>query len=159
MQQQPHHEHEWLQQLVGSWSFEAEAMMGPGEPTITLRGSETVRTLGGLWVLCEGQGEMPGGDIGHTLMTLGYDPQRQRYVGTFVGSMMDFLWVYEGQVDASGRQLALDAEGPSFSVDGQMARYQDRIEILDPDHRTLNSGLVGTDGKWERFMTAHYRRV
>ncbi len=159
MQQQPQREHEWLQQLVGAWAFEAEAMMAPGEPPLTLRGSETVRTLGGLWVLCEGQGEMPGGDIGHTLMTLGYDPQRQRYVGTFVGSMMDFLWLYEGQVDGSGRQLALDAEGPSFSGDGQMARYQDRIEFLDQDHRTLSSGLIGPDGTWERFMTAHYRRV
>lgn len=159
MQAQPQREHDWLQQLVGSWTYEAEAMMGPGEPPLTFRGSEVARALGGLWVICEGQGEMPGGGIGHTLMTLGYDPQKQRYVGTFVGSMMDFLWMYEGRVDASGRQLALDAEGPSFAGDGRMAHYQDRIEFLSADHRTLSSGLIGPNGTWERFMTAHYRRA
>jgi len=32
--------------------------------------------------------EMPDGGTGKTVMTLGYDPQNNRYVGTFIGSMM-----------------------------------------------------------------------
>ena len=38
-----------------------------------------------------------------------------------------------------------------------MAKYQDIIEIVSDDHRTLSSQIL-TDGKWHRFMTAHYRR-
>src|SRR3712207_8501500 len=58
----------------------------------------------------EGQGDMPGGGVGTTLMTLGYDPQTQRYVGTWGGSMMNYLWVYDGELDVDGRVLTLASE-------------------------------------------------
>jgi Protein of unknown function (DUF1579) len=54
-------------------------------------GVESVRSFGSLWVVAEGQGEMPGCGPARTMMTLGYDPQRQRYVGTFIVSMMTHL--------------------------------------------------------------------
>src|SRR5687768_16701320 len=114
MKAEPQREHEWLQTLVGEWTSEAEAVMGPDQPPSTFRGTESVRSLGGLWVLCEGQGEMPGGGTARTLLTLGYDPARQRYVGTFVGSMMTHQWVYEGSMDPEGKVLTLDTEGPHF---------------------------------------------
>lgn len=42
-------EHEWLHKLVGEWSFEGECGMGPDQPPMKSTGSETVRSLGGLW--------------------------------------------------------------------------------------------------------------
>lgn len=48
--------------------------------------------------MCEGLGEMPGGGIATTMMTLGYDPARKWFVGTFIGSMMTHMWVYAGTV-------------------------------------------------------------
>jgi hypothetical protein len=42
--------------------------------------------------------------------------------------------------------------------DGTMAKYQDVIEIKSEDYRTLSSQVLGADGKYTRFMTAHYRR-
>jgi len=41
------------------------------------------------------------------MMTLGYDPQKKRYLGTWIGSMMSHLWVYEVELDASGSVLTL----------------------------------------------------
>jgi Protein of unknown function (DUF1579) len=155
---EPQKEHQWLQKLVGEWSFETECMMGPGQPPSTHAGTETVRSMGGVWFLCEGHGDMPGGGTATTLMTLGYDPAKKRYVGTFIGSMMTNLWLYEGQLDASGRILTLDTEGPSFTEPGKMAKYQDIIEIKSDNHRVLSSQALGEDGKWHRFMTANYRR-
>ncbi len=58
-----------------------------------------MRSLGGLWVLCEGRCEMPGGGAGTTVMTLGFDPARGLFVGTFIASMMTHLWLYEGGLD------------------------------------------------------------
>jgi hypothetical protein len=81
----PQNEHQWLQQLVGDWSYEVEATMGPDQPIETSTGTERVKSLDGFWVVAEGQGEMCG-DTATTIMTLGYDPQKQRYVGTWVGS-------------------------------------------------------------------------
>lgn len=158
MRAEPSKEHEWLHRLVGEWTFEAEAMMAPGELPAKTAGTETVRSLGGLWTVAEGEGEMPGGGTGTSIMTLGYDPQRQRFVGTWIGSMMTHLWVYEGSLDAGERVLTLESEGPGFSGDGTLAKYRDVIELKSDDHRVLTSHVQGEDGGWQPFMTAHYRR-
>jgi hypothetical protein len=158
MKIEPQKEHEWLHRLVGEWTCEAEATMEPGKPPEKSSGTESVRLLGGLWILAEGQGEMPGGGHATMMMTLGYDPQRKRYVGTWIGSMMTHLWVYDGSLDAAEKVLTLDAEGPSMAGDGTMAQYRDVIEFKSADHRVLTSHLRGNDGAWRSFMTAHYRR-
>lgn len=158
MEAKPQKEHEWLQRLVGKWTFESECSMGPDQPPVKTKGNDDVRSLGGLWVLGEGQAEMPGGGTATNLMTLGFDPAKNRFVGTFVASVMTNLWVYEGQLDASGKVLTLNCEGPSFTGDGKLAKYQDVIEIKSNDHRVLTSRYQGEDGQWHEFMTAHYRR-
>ena len=155
---QPQREHQWLQKLVGEWSYENEAECEPGKPKQKFTGTERVRSLGGLWTLGEGTGAMPGGGTANTLMTLGYDPDKKRFVGTWIGSMMTFLWVYDGSLDPAGRTLTLNAEGPDFSKPGKLAKYQDIIEFVSDDHRVLRSQTLGEDGKWQPFMEAHYRR-
>ena len=91
-------------------------------------------------------------------MTLGYDPQSKRFVGTFIGSMMTHMWIYNGTLDASGKVLTLDTEGPDFSGAPGLVPYQDIIEFVSDDHRTLKSRLRDKDGNWNHFMEAHYRR-
>ncbi len=159
MKAEPQEEHHWLQKLVGDWTYETEASMGPDKPAETFVGTESVRSLGGLWVMCEGKGDCGDGVIASTVMTLGFDPAKKRYVGSFIGSMMGMMWTYEGDRDAAGTTLTLDTVGPSFTDEGKMIRYQDIIEFISDDHRTLSSQTLGEDGTWTRFMTAHYRRV
>jgi hypothetical protein len=154
----PQQEHQWLERLVGEWTFESDCNMGPDQPSMKTTGKETVRSLGGLWTIGEGEGEMPGGRTHQSVMTLGYDPQAKRFVGTFIASMMTYLWQYNGTLDASGKKLVLDAEGPSFAGDGAMARYQDIVEFINDDYRTLSSQVLGPDGSWTPIMKAHYHR-
>ena len=155
---EPSPEHRWLQRLAGDWTFTVEQMMGldPAAPPHT--GTETVRGLGELWVVARGQSNM-GDQPDMSLMTLGYDPARGRFVGTFVGPLMAQLWVYEGQLDAAQRVLTLDTEGPSFTGDGSTAPYQDLIELIGDDERTLTSRAQGPDGEWQQLMTMRYRRT
>ena len=49
--------------------------MGPDQPPMKSTGVDVVRSLGGLWIIAEGEGEMPGGGTAKTIMTLGYDPR------------------------------------------------------------------------------------
>ena len=154
---EPQKEHAWLQRLVGEWSFEGECSMGPDQPAMKSTGSTRIRSLGGLWILCDGQSEAPDGTPVESVITLGYDPAKQRFVGTFIASMMTHLWPYEGSL--RGDVLTLDSEGPSFSGDGSMVKYQDIVEIKDDNHWILKSRMPGEDGKWLEFMTAHYRRT
>ena len=159
MRPQPQKEHEWLQRLVGEWSYEGEMTMEPGKPSVKFEGTENVRSLGELWILVEGQGEMPGCGSGTTVLTLGYDPHEKRFVGTFIGSIMTHMWVYDGRLDAAEKVLTLNTEGPSMTGDEQIAKFRDVIELESDDHRIMTSEMLGDDGKWHRFMTAHYRRA
>ncbi len=155
---EPQKEHEWLSQLVGEWTFEGEASMGPDTPAEKFKGTERVRSIGGLWFLAEGEGEVPDGGLATTMATLGFDPQKNRFVGTFIGSMMTNLWIYDGALDATGKVLTLDTEGPGMSGEG-LAKYRDVIEIESDDRRSMSSQVQGEDGQWTRFMTMTYRRT
>jgi hypothetical protein len=163
MNTEPEKQHQWLQKFVGEWTYEGEVLMGPDQPPEKSTGTESVRSLGNLWIVAEGQGEMPGcTTAATTLMTLGYDPQKQRYVGTWVGSVMTYLWLYDGELDAAETVLTLNAEGPAMSensrADGKMAQYKDVVEFKSDDHRLLTSHVLGDDGQWIQFMSVHYRR-
>lgn len=155
---EPQEEHRWLQQLVGEWAFETEMSMGPDQPVMKTAGTESVRSLGGLWTLSETVGPMPDGEECRSIITLGYDPERKRFVGTFVASVMTKLWIYDGQLDATGKVLTLDAEGPSMTGDGTTAKYQDVIEFKSADERLFYSRVQDKSGAWNQFMMATYRR-
>jgi len=158
MNTEPQKEHKWLEKLVGEWTYESDFPPEPGKPPEKCTGTEVVRSLGGLWVLGEGRGEMPGGGALTMVLTLGYDPQKKRYVGTWIGTMMANLWVYEGAVDVTGNKLTLHTEGPDMAVEGKTAKYKDVIEFKSDDHRVLTSHTQGEDGRWNQIMTMSYRR-
>jgi hypothetical protein len=159
---EPQSQHQWLQRFVGEWTYEGEVLMGPDRPPEKTTGTESVRSLGDLWIVAEGQGEMPGCGAATTMMTLGYDPQKQRYVGTWVGSVMTYLWLYDGELNADETVLTLNAEGPAMSADStadsKMAQYKDVVEFKSDNHRLLTSHLLGDDGQWIQFMSVDYWR-
>lgn len=159
MTAEPQRQHQWLERLVGDWVCEGEAVMQSGEAPVAFKATESVRSLGGLWTVAEGRGDMPGGGSMTSITTLGYDPGKGRYVGTFVASMMTHLWLYEGALDVSGTVLTLDTEGPNFATEGKTtAKFQDVVEFKSDDHRTLTSRMLGDDGQWRQVMSAQYRR-
>ncbi len=101
---------------------------------------------------------MPGGESATMITTLGFDTQKQRFVGTFVGSRMAYMWVYEGTLDKTERVLTLDSEGPTMEVEGKMVPFRDVIEFKRDDHRTMTSYMLGEDGNWHLLMTQSYQR-
>lgn len=157
MSAQPQAEHKWLERLVGEWVWEMHGSGGPDQPPVAHTGTDSVRALN-VWVQCEGQMPGPDGAPMTTVMTLGYDPAKGKYVGTFIGSMMTHLWVYEGTVDETGNKLVLSADGPSFTDPTRTAKYRDTIEFLSADYRTLSSHYQADDGTWHPFCLVHYRR-
>ncbi len=155
----PQKEHRWLEQLVGNWTFEHECDGPPGEPKMKSRGTQTNRMLGDTWLLCEGEGDGPGGGTNRMLMTLGFDSKKRCYVGSFISDCMHEMWIYEGSVDTSGKVLTLDTQGPAFHDPTKTAKYQDIFEIVGPDLYMLRSRVQGEDGAWTMFMEAPYHRA
>lgn len=149
-------QHAWLQALVGEWRSEMPCPDGNG----TLDGTERVRLLGEAWLLLEGRGTMPDGTPTHTLMTLGYDPAQQAFVGSWIGSMMNHLWLYRGgTLDDARRLLALPSDGPAFDGSGRLVPYRDEIEVVSRDERQLHGHTQQPDGSWLRFCTTRYTRI
>lgn len=147
-------EHQWLMRLVGEWDVESPSP-GPGSEAV-LKGVEIVRPLGDLWVMGEGSTEMPGGEMARSVITLGYDPALGRVCGTWIGSMMTHLWVYDGAIDAD--TVVLETSGPRFDGEGGIARYRDIISFAGDDARTLLSRVEDGDG-WRNLFTVRYRRT
>lgn len=154
----PGEHHQWLDQLVGTWTVESE-MIGEGVQPMKCTGTDTVRSLGGRWVIGHLKSEIPGMGPMNAVLTLGYDPETGKYQGTWVDSVTDHLWVYEGTLDPTRKILTLEAEGPNMMdpTKGD-TRYRDVIEFKSADHRTLTSFAL-VDGKWAQFVTANYRKA
>lgn len=150
---EPTPEHRWLDRLLGDWTVTSDM---PADSASEW--TERVRSLNGLWIVAEGNGEIPGGTKATTIMTLGYDPRRSVFVGTWVGSMMTHMWVYEGRLDEGRTVLTLDCEGQDFEDPGRTARYQDVITLKGDGHRTLTGRMQAADGTWKQIMQAEYRR-
>ena len=152
----PQSEHEWLHQFIGAWDFAHECDLGPDHQVSKAAGTMTARSHGGLWVVLDCQGEMPEGGNWTSAFTLGFDPNKDRFVGTFVASMMTHLWIYEGELDPDSNLLTLDVSGPR--MDGQgMADYQDVFEIVDENRWVLRSRIL-VDGTWKTFMEGTHIR-
>ncbi len=158
MEAKPTRQHDWLMQLLGEWTFETECSAGQDQPPMKMTGTEIARSLGGLWLVSEWTGPTPSGEVATSIITLGFDPQKDRFVGTFIAPMMSHLWIYNGSLDEAGKVLTLDAEGPKFRGEG-IAKYQDIIELVSPDHKILRSRVLGEDGLWAQFMTSEFRRT
>ncbi|HVK14122.1 MAG TPA: DUF1579 domain-containing protein [Gemmataceae bacterium] len=151
---QPTKEHEWLKQLEGEWATEAESAAVPGMPAMKLKGTESVKGLGGFWSVSESKVDYMGTPV-NAVMTLGYDTQKKKFVGTWLCSMCDSLCTYEGTL--AGNTLTLDTEGPNPAT-GKVSKMRDVIEVKDKDHKVLTSWMPGPDGKWVQFMTIKFTR-
>jgi len=150
----PQKEHEWLQQFVGEWDTESEIVAEPGKPPLKAKGSESARSLGGFWVVSEHKGDAFGTPF-TGILTVGYDAQKKKYVGTWVDSIMPILWKYEGTVDAAGKILTLESEGPG--QDGKLLKFRESVELKDKDHKVFTSATE-QDGKWLVHLTIKYTR-
>lgn len=155
----PREEHRFLERLVGDWvvtSSTGHENYDPGDPAKVW--TENVRSVGGLWFIAECRGAMPDGSPGQMVMTLGYDPRLGHYVGTWIGSMMDKLWIYKGWIEPDGKTLTLEAEGPSFEDPQKTDVYHDVIRFIDDDRRTFSGSVRLPDGTFKTFMTSEMQR-
>ncbi|TRL35812.1 DUF1579 domain-containing protein [Rhizobium straminoryzae] len=150
---QPRAEHTFLQKLVGRWQVSA-AEMSDGSDWI-----EEVRSLSGLWFVAEGRGNMPDGTPATTLLTLGHNSATGRYLGSWIGTMMEHMWVYDGELSEDGSTLSLYTTGPSFSDPAVTQRYREQIILTGENSRIFTSSAAQPDGGWHSFMRADYRRL
>jgi hypothetical protein len=152
----PTQQHAWLQQLVGEWESESEIYI-EGQSPIKTKGTERVRSVGGFWTIADHHSDFMGQTFAG-VMTLGYDTTNAQFVGTWVDSMSGYLWNYTGTLDATGKILTLEAEGPCPMNPDGLSKFKEVLEIEDKDHKTFSSSVLAEDGKWIPIMKIEYSR-
>jgi hypothetical protein len=152
----PTKEHEWMQRFVGEWECEVQMCMEPGKEPMITKGRNRDRMFGGFWMISEGGNEEMGYQFIHTL---GYDPKKKKYIGTWADTMTSYLWKYEGTVNAAGNILTLETEGPSPMSPDKNTKFREITEFKSNDHRVFTSSALGEDGKWNTIITVTARRV
>jgi hypothetical protein len=156
----PQKEHAFLERMVGDWEMVSSTGYDgydPDDPE--QRFTETVRSVGGLWIFSDGKGKMPDGSPMAAIITLGFDPIKGHYVGSWIGSMMTTFWVYKGWLEADGKTLVLEAQGPKFDGSGEIATYHDVVTLHDDNNRTFSGSVLQPDGSFKQFMSSKFRRT
>jgi hypothetical protein len=154
----PTPQHQWLGRLIGEWTFRHDVPRTDDARVTTIEGTEVFRAIGPLWVQGEAVSPLPDGGMSMSLMTLGWDPAKGRFVGTWVGSVMPTLWVYDGELEPDGQTLSLYSEGPAMDGTSGLVPYKDVVAFIDDNTRTLTGHTKAADGAWSPFMTVEYRR-
>jgi len=150
---QPGPEHELLKKDVGVWDATVEMFMDPGAPPAVSKGTDTVTMLGGFWQLSEFKSEMMGQPF-EGRGTMGYDPAKKKYVGTWVDTMTPGYYTVEGSYDAATKTLTATMEGPDPS--GHAAKTKETTEWKDPDTRVFT--MYAPDGKAVGMRITYKRR-
>jgi hypothetical protein len=153
----PTKQHEWLRQFVGRWEATSDSANSGDGAAVAFEGTMEARMLGGLWVVNEVEMDMGGSEM-HGVQTIGFDEKTQRYVGTWVDSMMNHMWSYDGTVDSTGKILTMSADGPNMTDPSKTAKYRDVYEFKTPDQIVIQSSVQGDDGEWTVFMTGVLKR-
>src|SRR5690606_19848670 len=93
------------------------------------------------------------------VQTIGYDPKKKKYIGTYTDSMMSHMWIYEGTVDETGKILTLEAEGPNMMEPGKTAMFRDIYEFKSKDEIVATAQYQDPEGNWVTMMKGTSKRV
>jgi hypothetical protein len=140
-----------LEADVGVWDGDLVVRMGGVES----RNHGTMRThlLGGKWLIADWSTDS-GDFVGHGVY--GWDPAKQKYVGTWVDSMRTFLVTGEGTWDADARTMTFIY---TFELPGRGPITQREVtEKPSPDHHIFHSFISMNGAPETEFMTVHYTR-
>lgn len=148
----------WLQQFAGEWKSKTKSEPIGDHPATEKAGKMSSKMLGGFWIINR-MAAVAGGFKFQAIQTIGYDPAKKKYVGTWIDSMMNYMWHYEGAVDSSGRKLELIAEGPNMIGGKGLATYRDSYEFKSADHIIARSEVKDENGEWKTFMTGNLSRI
>ena len=160
-EQEPQHptpakEHEMFKEMAGTW----DAVMKFTDPTsgkeIEAKGVETVSLVGGFWAVFDIKFADMMGMAWHGHGTIGYDPMKKKYVGSFAHSAAPFMSIGEGTADAGGKTLTMTWDGIGHS--GKPEKMREIFERTDKDNAKMTMHAPGPDGKEMVMFTTTYKR-
>lgn len=156
----PSPEHEVLKKDVGTWEATTKMWMGPdgspdpsAEPSVS-KGTEVNRMLGDFWLISTFKGDFGGMAFeGHS--TMGYDPQKKAFVGSWTDSVSPYAMHMTGSYDASTETMTLKSKG--IGMDGKETTGKMTVKY-SADGRVMTMYDI-VDGKEIKTMEVSYKKV
>lgn len=141
---------------VGTWNAEIKMWMPGTDEPMMMKGVETNRMLGDLWLVSDFKGDFGGQAFeGHSLS--GYDMKTEKYTGTWVDSMTPFPTKMTGEWDAETKTMTWETEGVNPET-GEMQEGKMVAKYGEKDSRTIEMWGPGPDGKMMKMMEMTYTK-
>lgn len=150
---EPTKEHEFLKKFVGQWEVKSKGSAGEGQDAVVMTGTMDSKMFGRFWLVNNCSYDMNGTPMMKAVQTLGYDPEKKKYIGTWIDTMMNKMWIYEGTVNDAGTKIVLEADGPHMTEPGKTMKFRDAFEFKSDDEIIATSMFQGDDGEWTMMMT------
>lgn len=147
-------QHKLLAKEVGKWEGVMKMYVDPtGEPMEMPVTESNTLLDGGLWVISEFEaGPFKGRG------QFGYDPDKKKFVGTWLDNQTMALGILEGTYDEKTGELTYltKAKNPATGKDTPTKQVG---KVVDANNRTFVAYMQNEDGKtWDKWMEISYKR-
>lgn len=148
-------EHAVLKHEEGTWDATVKVWAnGPDAEPITSKATETNRMIGEMWLISEFKGTF--GDqafTGHGMF--GYDPEKKKYVASWIDSMLPSIAMLEGEYDESKKTMTYLMDGKG--MDGKPQKS--KLVTVQPDKNTRTMTMLSeVEGEFVKTMEIAYTR-
>lgn len=152
---QPGPQHEKLLESVGEWHVDCKHFMDPSQPPMESTATDTVRAIGGFWTVSDFKGEAMGMPF-EGCSTVGYDVIREKYVTTWVDSMMPNHWYMEGDFETDDT-MVFTGKGPSHTGDG-LIDWKISWEMCSKDKHIMRMFVCTPEGDMMTMENTYTRK-
>jgi len=155
----PNEAHQVLAAFEGKWNYTGSFWMSPEAPAQEMTGTtENTMIYGGRFLKQTIEGPWMGETfegLGYT----GYDNIKKTYQSVWLDSMGTGLMTVSGSYDAATKTLNQSGTN-SCPLTGETDRKgRSEWTVVDADHNTYTSYLMGPDGKEFKSMEIQYPRI
>lgn len=155
---EPNENHQKLKAMAGSWNVTSRMWMGgPNTKPMESKGTAEKRMiLNNRFLQEDFKGTVMGKPFtGQGLV--GYDNAKQKFVSTWADNMSTAVTVYEGKLDASGKEMVVS--GSSFCPMEQKEKTYRMVTHIENDKKhTMEAFEAAPDGKEIKTMEIVYTR-
>jgi multimeric flavodoxin WrbA len=156
----PGKEHELLKKYVGAWDVSISTWKDAMSKPETSKGTmKSMLILGGLYVKCEFQGMMMGGQNTQGLEIIGYDLFKKMYTTFWIDNMSSEFMITTGMMDMAGQVLTETGEYPDAMNDGKtMRKFRNVTTFLADGKYKFEMFMAMPDGKEMKSMELVFTR-
>ena len=150
---QPTRFHKLLQRDVGQWEGTMTTFV-PGMPSEPVPATQTVDAIGGFWTRTHFECPFMGMKYIGTGV-IGYDAEKEKFVGNWVDSMSSYFAMMEGELSDDGKTLTMRWDAPDMT--GAMTPH--RYEATNDGESYTSTFYMGAGEAETKSMVIEMKKV